>query len=502
MTTTQQPDTLETLKSTLAERHAERLRAILKQAPPHELGYVLDELSIAEQAAVMRLLGDEHLSSLLATCNLDDAVEATASSLERQQNPLRRFLRMLGPGLVTGASDDDPSGIATYAVAGASFGFATLWTALLTFPLMAAVQYMCAKIGLTTGMGLAGVLRQHYSRWMLYPAVLALLVANTINAGADIGAIAAAINLLFGLPISSLVMPIALMILVVQIVGPYRLINRMLKWLTLALGAYVASAFFAHPDWGEVLRGTVIPTVSMDRSFLATLVAVLGTTISPYLFFWQANHYMEEQVAKGRIYLWQRRGASDAELRYAGWDVGIGMFLSNLVMYFVVLASAATRSQTGQPNITSAADAAAALRPIAGDGASFVLALGLIGTGFLAVPVLTGSAAYAAAETFSWRSGLGERLSRAKSFYALIVVSTVVGTLINFLGVNPIEALFWTAVINGLLAPPLLVLIMLVANNPAIMGRRKNGLWLNLLGWLATVLMFAAATGLVVFAGV
>jgi Mn2+/Fe2+ NRAMP family transporter len=227
---------------------------------------------------------------------------------------------------------------------------------------------------------------------------------------------------------------------------------------------------------------------------------VLGTTISPYLFFWQASHNMEEQVAKGRVYLWQRRSASDAELHYARWDVGIGMFLSNVVMYFIILCTAATLFQTGQTNIASAGDAAVALRPIAGDAASILLAVGLIGTGFLAVPILTGSAAYAVAEAFSWRYGLGERLSSARRFYSLIVVSTLVGALMNFVGINPIDALFWTSVINGVLAPPLLVLIMLVANNPSIMERRKNGMWLNVLGWLATVLMFAAAIGLVLTA--
>jgi NRAMP (natural resistance-associated macrophage protein)-like metal ion transporter len=337
----------------------------------------LDELAVSEQAAAATL-GVEQLDSLPPSGELDDAVAATASELKQHRNSLSRVIRMLGPGLMTGASDDDPSGVATYAVAGASLGFATLWTALATFPLMAAVQYMCAKIGLTTGMGLAGVLREYYPRRVLYLAVLALLVANTINAGADIGAIAAAINLVAGLPTIPLVLPVTLVIMILQILGPYRLIARIFKWLTLALGAYIVSALFAHADWGDVLRATFLPSLCLGQRYLATLVAVLGTTISPYLFFWQASHYMDEQVAKGRIYLWQRRGASDAELRYAGCDVGIGMFLSNLVMYFIILSSAATLFRSGQNTIASRADAAVALRPIAGDAASFLLALNRI----------------------------------------------------------------------------------------------------------------------------
>jgi NRAMP (natural resistance-associated macrophage protein)-like metal ion transporter len=423
-----------------------------------------------------------------------DSLEA---AIEREHNPVKRVLKILGPGLITGASDDDPSGIGTYAQAGASFGFATLWLALVTFPLMAAVQFICAKIGMVSGMGVAGILRKHYSRKLLYPAILALVVANTINAGADIGAIAAGINLLVPVPIWAMIVPIALIILAVQIWGSYRLIANTFKWLTLALFAYIGSAFFSHPNWGEVLHGTVVPTISFDGKFISTLVAILGTTISPYLFFWQADEEVEEEVSMGRKRLWQRQGASDSELKYAAWDVNIGMLLSNVVMYFIILATAATLfKQPGQTDIGSATDAAQALRPIAGNAAAILLAAGLIGAGFLAVPILTGAGAYAVSEAFGWKFGLDQKPWRAKQFYAVIAVSTLVGMLINFAGINPISALFWTAVINGVLAPFLLVIIMLVANNRQVMGERTNGVWMNVLGWVTTVVMFVAAAGL------
>jgi len=417
--------------------------------------------------------------------------------MSREKNPLKRFFKVLGPGLVTGASDDDPSGIGTYSVAGATLGFTTLWTALFTLPLMIATLQICARIGMVSGMGLAAVLRRHYARNLLYLTVIGLVIANTINAGADIGAIAAAINLLVPVPIVALVVPIALTILALQIWGSYRLIARTFKWLTLALFAYVGAAVFARPDWLEVIRATFIPKLSFNSNFLAMLVAIFGTTISPYLFFWQADQEVEEEISFGRVTRAQRRGASDAEIRYARWDVYIGMFLSNLVMYFIILATAATLFKSGQTNIQSATDAAQALKPFAHGAASLLLAIGLIGSGFLAVPVLTGCSAYALTEAFGGRYGFNQKLRRAKFFYAVIIVSTLFGVLINFVGINPIRALFLAAIINGFLAPPLLVAIMLVANNRQIMGDRVNGPWANILGWTTTVVMFVAAVALV-----
>ena len=421
------------------------------------------------------------------------------AAIAEERNPIRRFLKVLGPGFISGAADDDPSGIGTYATAGASLGYATLWTALLTFPLMATVQLVCAKIGMVTGRGLAGVLRKHYPRRVLYAAVIALFVANTINVGADLAAIAAAINLLVpALPIAPLVLPIAVGILALQIWGSYRLIARIFKWLTLALFAYIGSAFFARPDWGQVLSSTFIPTIRLDQTFLLALVAILGTTISPYLFFWQATQEVEEEMSMGRTQLWRRKGATDRELQYAALDVNVGMAFSVLVMYFIMLATAATLHQAGKTDIKSATDAAEALRPLAGDLSSILLAIGLIGSGVLAVPILSGSAAYALSEAFGWKYGLDRNPAKAKQFYAVIAVATLVGVAIDYLGINPIDALFFTAVINGFVAPPLLVMIMLVSNNKKIMGKRTNSRLTNVLGWGAAVVMFLAAGVLLV----
>jgi NRAMP (natural resistance-associated macrophage protein)-like metal ion transporter len=419
-------------------------------------------------------------------------------ALGRERNPFLRFLKILGPGLITGASDDDPSGIGTYATTGALLGYGILWTALVTYPLMASIQFVCAKIGMVSGRGLAGVLRQHYPRKLLYPVVGALVIANTINAGVDLGAIAAGCNLLVpAIPAVALVVPITVVLVVLQVWGSYRLIVRTFKWLTLALFAYIGSAFLARPDLGDLLRGTFLPTIRWDSRFLAALVAILGTTISPYLFFWQASQEVEEDVALGRKRLWQRRGTTDGELKYAALDVNVGMVLSNLVMYFILLATAATLHVQGQTEIPSAADAARALEPLAGPAAEVLMALGLIGSGFLAVPVLVTSGAYAVCETFAWKCGLDQKPERARRFYAIIAASMVLGMVINFAGINPINALFWTAVINGFLAPPLLVIILLVANNRAIMGSRVNGPWTNVPGWITVGLMTAAAVGLV-----
>lgn len=425
-------------------------------------------------------------------------VNSLEDAIEHEPNLLKRFFKILGPGLITGASDDDPSGIGTYAMAGASLGYATLWTAPLTMPLMTAVQFTCAKIGMVSGMGLAGVLRRHYPRWILYPAVFCLLIANTINAGVDIAAIAAALNLIVPIPIRVMIVPIGLIIVTLQIWGSYRLIEHVFKWLTLALLAYIGAAFFARPDWPTVLKSTFVPTVRFDNQYLVTLVAILGTTISPYLFFWQASEEVEEEVSMGRAEQRDREGATANELKYAAWDVDIGMVFCNLVFYFVILASAATLHVAGKTDIQSATDAAQALRPLAGNAATILFAVGLIGAGFLAVPVLTGSAAYAVCETFGWKYGLDEKPRGAAKFYAVIAVSTLVGMGIDFIGINPMAALFWTAVINGTLAPPLLVLIMLVANNEKVMGDQRNSRWMNILGWTATAAMFAALIGMIV----
>lgn len=414
---------------------------------------------------------------------------------------LKKFFSILGPGLITGASDDDPSGIGTYSAAGASFGYTTLWMAIVTFPLMTVIQYLCAKVGMVSGKGLAGVLKEHYAPWIVYPAVFALFFANTINVGADLGAIAAALNMFIPLPIIVLIVPVTLILLALQIWGSYRLIERTFRWLTLALFAYIGSSFFAHPDALATLQGTLLPTFRLDSTFLATLVAIVGTTISPYLFFWQSNQEVEEEISEGKTELAQRKGTTKEELRMASWDVTTGMFISNLVMYAIILATAATLFRAGKHDIQSATDAAQALRPIAGNFATVLFAIGLIGSGCLAVPVLAGSAAYAISEAFGWKYGLDEHPGRAKQFYSIIAIAMVAGMCMNFLGINPIAALFWTAVINGVLAPPLLVLLMLIVNNRAIMGRWTTGFWPNVFGWLTTILMFVAAIALILTLG-
>jgi NRAMP (natural resistance-associated macrophage protein)-like metal ion transporter len=416
----------------------------------------------------------------------------TADEIEAEPNPVKKVGKILGPGFVTGASDDDPSGIGTYAVAGATLGLATLWTALLTFPLMASVQSICARVGMVSGHGLAGVLRDHYPRPLLYGSVVLLFVANTINVGADLGAIADAVHSVIGVQAVWLVVPVAAGIVAVQIFGSYRLICNVFKWLTLALFAYVIDAFIVHPDLAETLRATIVPTISLDPAYITAIVAILGTTISPYLFFWQSSEVVEEEIEEGRVTVDARRGASDTEIRYSAIDTVVGMGFSNLVMYFIILATALTLFKAGKSDIKSAADAAEALKPLAGDFAGILFAVGMIGAGLLAIPILSGSAAYAVAEAFGWRYGLDHKWSHAKEFYGVIIVATALGTVLNFLGIHPIDALFWTAVINGVIAPPLLVLVMLAARNERVMGDQRIGPVLTTFGWLATVGMFLA----------
>jgi len=361
---------------------------------------------------------------------------------------------------------------------------------------MAAVQFICAKIGMVSGMGLAGALRKHYPSWLVYSAISLLLIANTITAGVDIGAIAAAINLLIPIPTILLVPLIAVGIVALQVWGSYSFIVRTFKWLTLTLFAYIIAAFLAKPHWGEVLKATFIPTLRFDNQYMTTLLAILGTTITPYLFFWQASQEVEEELQMGRVTLAQREGASDKELKFAEIDIDVGMVFASLVFYFVILASAATLHTSGNTKIETAVEAAQALRPLSSGVASILFALGLIGSGVLAVPVLTSSSAYALCETFKWKSGLSEKLRGATRFYAIIAVSTLVGAIANFLKIPPVTALFWAAVINGILAPPLLVIIMLVSNNRKVMGARVNGLLTNFIGWATVAVMAAASLGI------
>jgi len=412
---------------------------------------------------------------------------------DHSHNPVVRYLRALGPGLVTGASDDDPGGITTYSVAGASLGYGMLWTAVATLPLTLAVQLTCARIGLVSGRGLAGAVRHHYPRPFLYAACLLLLVANVFNITADLGGMAEAAEMLTGVDSLVFVPMFGVGLILVSVYTRYATLARYLRWLTLVLFAYIAAGFLAGPDWSLALAASLVPRPSLDGQYVAALVGVLGTTISPYLFFWQASQEVEEERAHGRRTLAQRRGATPHELRDARLDVTTGICLSNLVFYFIILTTAATLHRAGLHDVQSARDAAEALRPLAGDLAYLLFGVGLIGTGLLAVPVLAGSASYAVAEVFGWRSGLDLRPRQGRRFYLVFAGAIALGMGLDLFGMNPIRMLFLSAIVNGLLAPPLLLLVMLVGNNRAIMREHVNPPWLNALGWTATALMTLAA---------
>lgn len=409
------------------------------------------------------------------------------------------FLHLLGPGLITGASDDDPSGIATYSQVGSQFGYGLLWTALFTFPLMAAVQELCARTALQTGEGLGTSLRRKFPTWLVALAVATLCVANTINLGADLGAVAAGGALLSGghIPAALLLVPIAGLVLALQLFTSYSFIFRVFKYLTVVLFAYVIALFLSHPNTMSVLVATVTPHVSLDAAFIAALVAVLGTTISPYLFFWQASSEVDEMKAAGLETVRQRRGVSNTGLRAARTDVLIGMGFSQLIMYCIIAVSSAALHAHGVHNVSTAAQAASALRPIAGPFAAIIFAIGLIGTGLLAIPILSASSAYAVKELTGLHGSLAVRPQYRPTFYAVIVLGTLVGLAFNFLGVNPIAMLFITAVINGVVCAPLLALIVLLGADRRVMRRRTSGRLSLGLTWAAVAATGAAAVALV-----
>ena len=415
----------------------------------------------------------------------------------KRDNPFKRTFAFLGPGLITGAADDDPSGISTYSVAGAAYGYGTLWIALLTFPLMAAVQLMCARLGMVTGRGLAAAVRMNYPRWVLWGACSILVVANVINIGADLGGMAEATQLITGIRPLIWIPFYAALILGLLYWTSYKLIAKIFKWMTLVLFAYVLASFYAHVDWKHALAVTFVPHLEWSRGFLAVLVAILGTTISPYLFFWQAAEEVEEERAKGRT-LAGSQGATAVELKTARADTVAGMFFSNLIMYFIILTTAATLHVHGQTNITTAKQAAEALRPLAGDGAYLLFTLGLIGTGMLGVPVLVGSCAYAVAEGAAWRGSMADKPRSARKFYAVMAVAMALGLALNFAGFNAVRMLFWSAVINGLLAPPLILLVILLTSSHKVMGQRVSSPLLRYLGWATFGVMTAAAIGMLV----
>ncbi|MEP7086614.1 MAG: divalent metal cation transporter [Gemmatimonadota bacterium] len=407
------------------------------------------------------------------------------------------FLGDLGPGLVTGAADDDPSGISTYSQAGAAFGYGLLWTALLSLPLMVAVQLMCARIGLVTRRGLASVLRKHYPPWLLWFACILLLIGNTINIAADLSGMAAGAELLSGIKRGYFVPAFAIVILLFLMYGSYALLLRIFKWLTLVLFAYVVAAFLAKPVWLDVLKGTLYPAISFKPEYIFTFVAIMGTTISPYLFFWQAAQEVEADEALNKEIGDRPRRSLERELRSARTDVVSGMLVSNVVMYFIILTAGATLHAHGHTNVQTAAEAAKALEPVAGKAAALLFTLGLVGTGLLGVPVLAGSAAYAVAEAAAWRRGMDTQPHQARNFYIVIAASMLIGVALTFSPIDPIRLLLWSAVINGMLAPPLIIIVLIICNNSKVMGSFKNGGLLNAIGGLAGLIMTGSALALI-----
>ncbi|HET8991511.1 MAG TPA: divalent metal cation transporter [Candidatus Saccharimonadales bacterium] len=439
---------------------------------------------------------------------VEKAIEAPAIALDRGleggqkiakniplggQQPIKRardFWYLLGPGLTTGASDDDPSGIATYSQAGAQYGFGLLSLALFTFPLMGVVQEMCARIGLVTGRGLAGNIRMHFGRKVLYVSTMLLFIANTFNIGADIGAMANAVQLLrphlhFGM----LVILISIFILLLQIFTPYVRYARYLKWLALVLFAYILSAILAHPNWHTIATNAIIPHIKLDKTSILLICAILGTTITPYLFFWQTSQEIEEEIAAGQTTIKLRQGSTPTEIKKMRIDVWSGMFLSNVVMFFIVAACASVLFTHGINNINTAAQAAQALKPFAGNATYWLFAAGIIGMGLLAIPVLAGSSAYAISESLGKRQGLNNKLKQGYLFYGVIIISMLVGLGLNFVGLNPIKALIYSAVLNGMVAPVIIALIVIIAKNKKIMGEWKNSIVSTSIGWLLTVFM-------------
>jgi len=415
--------------------------------------------------------------------------------ITRSSAKIKRFFRILGPGLITGASDDDPSGIATYSQAGAGFGFTTLWTALITFPLMAAIQEMCARIGMVTQEGLTGTLRKHYSKAILYLMMIFSFPAITLNIGADIQGMGAVANLLVPtIPtfVFSIVFTGLLIFFIIRF--SYQKLGSVLKWLCLSLLLYVVVPFLVHADWGAVAKSTFIPTIHFNRAFFEILVAILGTTISPYLFFWQTTMEVEDMAHKTKKVMINKRILHDMKM-----DVDFGMLFSNLVMFFIILTTGAVLYQAGVRQINTVGEAAKALEPLTGELSYLLFALGVIGTGFLAIPVLAGTLSYILAETFGWVEGLDKKFHEAKGFYITLIISLLIGLSLDFMGISPIKALIYTAILYGLTAPVMIAIVLHICNNKNVMGEFTNGRYSNWVGIITLVLMSVAAVSLLWF---
>ncbi|MDB5179003.1 MAG: Natural resistance-associated macrophage protein [Patescibacteria group bacterium] len=439
----------------------------------------------------------------ITEAELDATKAPEGSKRHANKRGFGRFLRILGPGIVTGAADDDPSGIATYSQAGAQFGFHMPWTMLFTYPLMTAVQEACMRIGAVTGKGLAAVIREHYPRWVLYPVVLLVVLANTLNIGADIGAMAASMQLIVKAPFALLAVFFAVVMLMLEVLVSYKTYVRILKWLAVALLAYPITAFLVNVPWLEVLKATFVPHIELNVEFLYIVVAILGTTISPYLFFWQTSEVVEDEIAAHRLA--QRGGVpriTKPYLKRLRIDTALGMLFSNVTAWFIIVVGAVVLGGAGVTNIDSAADAAKALEPLvhgfnnAGYVAKVIFAVGVVGIGLMSVPVLAGSSSYAIAETFNWREGLFRKFKQAREFYFVIIFGTLAGLVFNFIGLDPIKALIFTAVFNGVAAVPLIFLIARVSRRRDVMGDYRSG-WLSQLGlWVCFAVMLAAGVAL------
>ena len=427
---------------------------------------------------------------------IDTALLGAARAVQDSQTVKRsrQYWNVLGPGLTTGASDDDPSGIATYSQAGAQYGFQLLWLSVVTFPLMAVIQEMCARIGLATGRGLAGNIRTNFSRRVLYICTVLLFAANAFNIGADLGAMAKGVQLLWhGADFSLVVIGFAIMCVLLQIFLPYAKYAHFLKWLALVLLAYVASAIMAHLTWSTVLHAAITPSITWSKDQLLLICAILGTTISPYLFFWQTSQEVEEEILDGKSTLALRKHECTTEhIHNMRLDVWSGMLLSNIVMFFIVAACGAVLFPKGITHIQSASQAAEALRPFAGNATFWLFAIGIIGTGLLAIPVLAGSSSYAVTESFKWREGLYRNFKQAHAFYGVLAFSVLVGLAINFLGIDPIKALIYSAVANGIVAPVVIILIVIISSSHKIMGQWVNKTLTTYLGWLIACVMVVA----------
>lgn len=433
-----------------------------------------------------------------------DAEKAAITHHRTKHKGFGRFLRILGPGIVTGAADDDPSGIATYSQAGAQFGFHMPWTMLFTYPLMTAVQEACARVGAVTGQGLASVVRQHYSKKILYPVAALVVIANTCNIGSDIGAMAASTQLLIpSVPFGVIAVVYAIFILLLEVFLSYKTYIRILKWLAAVLFAYFITAFVVDVPWAEVIKATFVPHIEFNREFLYVIVGVFGTTISPYLFFWETSNVVEEEIAENRL---PEEGGipklTKSYLKRLRIDTAVGMLFSNVAAWFIIIVCAVVLNKSGVTTITSAADAAKALEPLvtsfpnAGLIAKLIFSIGVIGIGLQSIPVLAGSSAYAIAETFGWKEGLFRKFKQARGFYFVIIVGTLIGLLLNFIGIDPIKALVMTAVFNGIAAVPLIFLIARISSRSDIMGEYKSGIWSKLGLWTAFVVMGVFAIAL------